>query len=177
MEYFKQEEFLKAKKQRAKALAIYLMVALVYFVIALGLFLYYRSLPYRSPDITKVKLILYPITVAFAIFSIIYLSIAFRRINRYYKFCYNLSTAKRETSTAVYLENDGKLFIKDGVDCKALVFLEWNKYKKDYFERKVFVFYEKDFPIITEKAEVEFVTQGNFLINYNVLEEENLWKQ
>ena len=58
---------------------------------------------------------------------------------------------------------------KDGVDMKSLIFIEWNKYKNDYFERKVLVFYEKPFPEFAEKATVRYVTQGNVLISYEIL--------
>ncbi len=174
IDYFKEEEFIKAKKQKRNSTAKYLAVLGVYVIISIGLFLYYRTLPYLSPKIQTVKAIHYPLSCAFSIFSFIYLSIAQRRINSYYKFCFHLLTARRETSTAVYLENEEKLFIKDGVDCKALIFLEWNKFKKDYYERRVFVFFEKEFPVIPEKAEVEFVTQGNFLISYKIIKSEEV---
>ena len=59
---------------------------------------------------------------------------------------------------------------KDGVDFKSLIFLEWNKYKKDYFERKVLVFNEKPFPEIPDGATVTFITQGNVLISYEITE-------
>lgn len=54
---------------------------------------------------------------------------------------------------------------------KSLVFLEWNKYKKGYYERKVLVFYEKEFPEIPEGSGVRFITQGNVLVSYEILDE------
>jgi hypothetical protein len=172
MQYFTDEIFLQTKKDRFKARLIYTIVALVYALCSWLIFYWYRTLVYKSPTIKTVKAIQYSITAVFAVFSFIYLSIKMRRANSLYKFCYNLKTAKREVSTAVYLETDETFFIKDGVDCKSLVFLEWNKYKKDYYERRVFVFYEKEFPDIPEKANVEFITQGNFLISYELKAEE-----
>ena len=63
------------------------------------------------------------------------------------------------------------LAIKDGVDCKELIFNEWNKFKEVYYERRVFVLYEMDFPDIPEKSMVKFITQGNVLISYQILNE------
>jgi len=77
----------------------------------------------------------------------------------------------KETSTASFFEYKDQVTVKDGVEFKSLVFIEWNKYKKDYYERNVLVFFEKPFPEIPEKAMVEFVTQGNVLIKYQILEE------
>ena len=77
----------------------------------------------------------------------------------------------RETSTGSFLEYDEGLQVKDGVDFKALVFLEWNKYKKDFFERKVLVFYQEEFPEFKEGQNARYVTQGNVLIEYKILEQ------
>ena len=60
---------------------------------------------------------------------------------------------------------------KDGVDCYSLVFLEYNKYKKDFFERKVLVLAEKPVPQFEKHTFVKFITQGNVLCSYEVLAE------
>ena len=75
----------------------------------------------------------------------------------------------KEKYTGNFLEYDETVQVKDGVDFKSLVFIEWNKYKNDFFERKVLVFNEKPFPEIPEKANVNYVTQGNVLIEYEIL--------
>ena len=67
------------------------------------------------------------------------------------------------------IEELRKVMDKDGVDFKSLVFIEWNKYKIDFFERKVLVFYEKPFPEIPVEANVSYITQGNVLISYEIL--------
>ena len=103
------------------------------------------------------------------IFSFIYLGIVYKRVRRYYKICVHLSTGLRETTVANFIEYDETIQDKDGVDFKSIVFLEWNKYKKDFFERKVLVFYEKPFPEIPEQSNVSFVTQGNVLVSYEIL--------
>jgi hypothetical protein len=81
----------------------------------------------------------------------------------------NLCTGIRETSTGSFFEYSESVQDKDGVDCKALIFLEWNKYKKDFFERKVLIPYEKEFPEFTENMNVKYVTQSNLLISYEIL--------
>ena len=108
-------------------------------------------------------------TAVFVAFSFIYLGIPFKRVRRYYKMCQHLSTGLRETSVGNFLEYDENIQDKEGVDFKSLVFIEWNKYKKDFFERKVLVFYEKPFPEIPEKANVSYITQGNVLVSYEIL--------
>ena len=83
----------------------------------------------------------------------------------------------KDVSTGSFLRYDESLQEKDGVDFKALVFLEWSKYKKEFFERKVLVFEEKEFPSLTEKTNVRYVTQGNVLINYTILDEQSQGEQ
>ena len=82
-----------------------------------------------------------------------------------------MMTGLTETSQGTFFEFDESLHDKDGVDVKALIFIEWNKYKEDYFERKVFVQKEKDFPPLEENQLVRYITQGNMLIKYEILEE------
>ena len=178
-EYFNESDLIRAKRQRIFLLLTFISVAVLFTAfICVMLFAVYMGLPYGSDKVIVVKIITYSVTLVFVGFCFIFLGVPYKRAKKFYVFLNNLKTGIKETSTATFLETDGELHEKDGVDCKTLIFIEWNKYKKDYFERKVFVFYEKDFPAIPEKAEVEFITQGNFLISYeikngDVLPEEN----
>lgn len=168
-EYFLESDFLAAKKQRKFVLTVYFIILAVYLVSSVCFFLWYRTLPYQSPTITTVKLIHYSVTAVMVIFSFIYLGIPYKRVNKYYKLTFNLKTGIRETSTGSFFEYDETLQDKDGVDFKSLVFIEWNKYKNDFFERKVLVFEEKPFPELEENQNVRYVTQGNVLISYEIL--------
>ena len=173
-EYYTDAELDSVTKQRKRVLAIYFTVLGVYLAVCVAFLIYYISLPYAGYNdtahtISLIKLAVYPVTAVFVIFSFIYLGIKFKRTNRYYKMCRHLSTGLRETSTGSFFEYDENIQDKDGVDFKSLVFIEWNKYKNDFFERKVLVFYEKPFPEIPEKSTVNYVTQGNVLISYEIL--------
>ncbi len=168
-EFFVNDEFTQAKKQKNITLMIYFIVLAVYLFISLGLWLWFRTLPYMAKEITTVKIIHYPLTFVFMIFSFIYLGICYKRVNKYYKLTKNLITGLKETSTGSFFEYDESLRTKDGVDFKSLVFLEWNKYKKDFYERHVLVLREKSFPQFEENQNVRYVTQGNVLISYEIL--------
>lgn len=169
IEYFTQEEFNSARRQRKKWLIWYFMVLGLYVASSVGLLVWYLFLPYHSPTITTVKLIHYPLTGVFVIFSFIYLGIPFKRVNRFYKMCVNLATGHREEWMGSFFEYDETLQDKEGVDFKSLVFIEWNKYKNEYFERKVLVFNEKEFPEIPENSMVKYITQSNVLISYEII--------
>ena len=168
-DYFVEQYYLDAKAQRKKVLSMYFIILAIYIVASVACSWWYRTLPYMSPTITTVKVIHYSLTGIMVIFSFIYLGIPYKRVNRYYKLNYNLMTGIRETSTGSFFEYDETLQDKDGVDFKSLVFIEWNKYKNDFFERKVLVFDEMPFPELEEKQNVKYITQGNVLISYEIL--------
>lgn len=174
VEYYTDAELVSAKKQKNKALTVYFVVAGVFLAATIAFFAYYLTLPYvgykdTARTVGRLKFAHYALTAIFVIFSFIYLGIKYKRVRRYYVQCYHMSTGIRETSTGSFLEYDENIQDKDGVDFKSLVFIEWNKYKNDFFERKVLVFYEKPFPEIPIEANVSYVTQGNVLISYEIL--------
>ena len=174
IEYYTDAELSSAKKQKTRVLTGYFIVFGVYLLISVAFYVYFLTLPYSGykdtgHTISLIKAGHYSLTAVFVIFSFIYLGIKYKRTRRYYKMCHNLSTGLREQSTGSFLEYDENIQDKDGVDFKSLIFIEWNKYKKDFFERKVLVFYEKPFPEIPEEANVTYVTQGNVLVSYEIL--------
>ena len=169
-EYFLDEYYFNAKKQRKTVLICYFMVMAIYLIVSLGIFFWYRPFVYQDPRIGTAKFIEYSLTALVVIFSFIYLGIPYKRVNRYYRLTNQMKTGIRETSTGSFFEYDETLQDKDGVDMKSLIFIEWNKYKNDFFERKVLVFDEMEFPQIPEGANVKYVTQGNVLISYEILD-------
>ena len=170
-QYFNESLFVEAKKQRKRVLIWFYVIIGIYALISAGLFLWYRTLPYKSLVITTIKFIHYSLSAFFVLFVFLYMCIPFKRVNRFYHLTHNMCVGIRETSTGSFLEYDEGLQVKDGVDFKALVFLEWNKYKKDFFERKVLVFYQEEFPEFKEGQNARYVTQGNVLIEYKILEQ------
>lgn len=173
--YYTDAELSAAKKQKKRTFAVYMIILSVYLLLSAAAIIYYTTLPYAgymdtSATISALKWAHYSVTALFVVFSFIYLKIKYKRVRRYYKMCFNLSTGLKETSTGSFLENDERIQDKDGVDFKSLIFLEWNKYKNDFFERKVLVFYEKPFPEIPDQANVTYVTQGNVLVSYEILD-------
>ena len=169
MQYFYEEQYSAVKKQRDKLLTIYFITLAVYVLLSVGCIIWYRLLPYQSPKITTVKLVHYPITVLFVIYSFVFLGLPFKRVNKFYKVHRNILKGLKEKGKATFLEYDEELQEKDVVDFKSLIFIQWNEYKNKYFERKILVFYEEEFPKLEKGDEVEFVTQSNVLISYEVV--------
>ena len=177
IQYYQEEDYYTAKKQRKNLLIIYFVVLFCYLLFSVGMFLWYRTLAYKSPTITTVKIIHHVINVAMAIFSAVYLGIPCRRAKRFYKMNRNIITGLKETSVGSFVRYEDEEQVKDGVDFKALIFLEWSKYKKEFFERKVLVFEEKEFPKFEEGMHVKYVTQSNVLVFYTILDDKNTGEQ
>ena len=166
MEYFTIAELNNVKKQRDKLLTAYLITLAVFVAFSVVMFVWYRLLPYGSSHTLTVRLIVYPVTALFIIFSFIFLGLPYKRASKYYILCKHMQTGIREKNEGEFVEYDETKTIKDGVDMKALVFKEKNAVRGRDFERKVLVFYEKPFPEFSVGEKVKFITQGNVLIEY-----------
>ena len=170
IKYFQDDDFEIAKKRRNKMLIGFFIILGVYLAFSAGMLVWYLLLPYKSGTIGTVKLIHYVVGAIMVGGMFVYLGLPFKRANKFYHMVKNMQNGIRESSTASFFEYDETLQEKDGVDFKALIFLEWNKYKKDFFERKVLVFYDRPFPQFNENDNVKFITQGNVLISYEILD-------
>ena len=169
MLYFSQEELNKVKNQRKKHLIIYYSSLVVFAIFTLGNILWYCTLPYKSPTILTVELIQYLVSALFVIYTFLYLGIVYRRVNKYFRVLVDLEKNKKELYSGSFIGYDESMHEHNGVDFKTLTFLEWNKYKKDFFERKVLIPCEKQFPEFTENTNVRYITQSNILISYEIL--------
>lgn len=169
MEYFTNEDYLQAKKQRRKTLVGYIVVLSIYLAISVCILIFYMNLPYGSSLNTWVRVAEYTLTFLTVVFTFVYMGIPYKRVNDYYKTCRNMKEGLKESSQGVLKERCDDVQRKNGVDMKAMTFSVYNQIKKVYFDRKVLVFYEKPFPEIDIDDTVQFVTQGNVLLSYEIL--------
>ena len=88
--YFTDEILQATAQQRKKSLSIYLVFLGIFVAVSVAMIIWYMRLPFRSPTIKTVKWIHYSLTVVFVIFSFIYLGIIYKRVNKFYKLCYNM---------------------------------------------------------------------------------------
>lgn len=169
VEFYNREQLHTVEKQKNKTLMGYFIILAVFILLSLGLCFWYLTLPYNSKLINVVRWLEYLVSAVFVVVSFVYLGIKYKRVKKYYKMLVNLETGRRETTVGSFFEYDDTIFVKDGVDVKSLIFLEWNKYKNDFFERKVLVLSEMDFPKFEENQNVKYITQGNVLVEYEIL--------
>lgn len=170
-DYFKREYYEEAKAQRKKMFIVLFIIIGIYLLISAGLFIWYTTLPYKSPTISTVKAIEYIISGIFVFIIVVFMGIKFKRVNKFYVKCTEILTGLTEQGFGSFIEYDNSLHTKDGVDFKSLIFLEYNKNKQNFFERAVLVFYEKPLPEFSEGQNVKYITQGNVLKSYEIVED------
>ena len=128
MQYFDEKELLKLKKHRKNLLWIFWITVGLYLLFTAGFLTWYILLPYASPTHGVIKAIEFVVTGLVIIFLFIFMGIPFKRTNINYKFCLHLQDGRREVSEGSFFEYDEDIQYQDGIDCKALIFIEWNKY-------------------------------------------------
>ena len=168
IQYYDEKEIEISNKQFNKNLFLFLSITFVFLVLIVALFIINYNLPYKASVKTLYQVIGILAILSYVVYSIIFISIKLLRVKRYYMHCINLKEGLRETTTAVFIRFEDELQVKDGVDFKHLIFLEWNKFKGEFYERKVLVYKEKPYPKIEIGSTVTFVTQGNVLIEYEI---------
>lgn len=171
MNYYNEELLEKTKIQKKKTLTKYFIVLSVYIVITAGLLIWYTTLTYKHPKIALIKFLLHTLNALMVFFSFVHLGIAYKRVKSFYKVLNNIKIGIREEYVGEFIGYDETSNTNAGVEYKTLLFKEWNKYKKDYYERKVLVFYELPFPEIEVGKTVKFITQSNVLVEYEYITE------
>ncbi|MBR2384339.1 MAG: hypothetical protein IKA99_01885 [Clostridia bacterium] len=174
MDYFTEQDCIRAKAQKQKFLFIYFIVLAVYIAISVVLLVFYLKLPYKSPKISTVKWIHYPITGLFVVFSFLFIGIPIRRAKNYYNIGATMLFGRKDTSQGAFFKYDNSPQFKDGISFTTLIFIEWNETKKEYFERKILLFEDKPIPEFKENEIVKYTTQSNILLSYESLEDDEV---
>jgi len=166
--YFDEREIEISHKQYKNNLLFFLIVTALFVALMITFFIINYNLPYKSSIKILYQIIGIIIIFAYVIFAVIFIAIKLVRVRNFYFHCLNVKEGLREKTTAVFLRYDDENQVKDGVDFKQLIFSEWNKFKGEFYERKVLVYLEKEYPVIEIGATVTFITQGNVLVEYKI---------
>ncbi|MBE5756698.1 MAG: hypothetical protein E7342_02745 [Clostridiales bacterium] len=168
--FFNQSEVEKARKQKTKVLIIYFITLAFVIAIFSVVFITYLTFAYEDPRTPALKLSFEVLLVVYVIFSYVYLTIKYKRVNKYYKYLVNQQTGLKEKTEGKFLCYNNTRQIKDGVDFKSFKMLTISIKTGKEVERQVLVDYEKDFPTFTEGQKIKVTTQGNVLFGYEIME-------
>lgn len=164
-------DFWNVRIQRKKLLWGFLGVTIAVFLALVGLVTYYIMLPYKDPNRTWVTAVTCVIVGLYLIFLFPYMGISFKRCNAYYKAMRYISVGLKETATLPF-EYVDDWTTHDGIDVNVAVFAVKNIKRDEVMHRQIFIDGEKDFPPFEEGKTYKLVSQGNLLIEYEQIEEE-----
>lgn len=155
--------------QRRKILAVFWGVTAAFVVLFLSFTVAYTQLPYADPSgpwyiaATCVSAALY------LIFVFPFMGIKFKRCNAYCKMLKFISAGLKEHAVMPF-EDIEDWVTHDGVDCNVAVFAVKNIKKDELMRRQIFVDGEKEFPPFTVGGSAHIVSQGNLLIEYELID-------
>lgn len=163
-------DFLSARAQLKKYRIVFYSIIGIYVAASLAVFFIYLSKPYKHKDIAIIKFIEYAITAIFIIVVYIFYSLKLKRVKVYCKILDYINIGLKEQNYGEFIRFNSSIEVKDGAEFKTIIMSEWNHKLQDYYDRKVLVDREKDFPNFKEGDKVEYLTQGNILIEYQIKE-------
>lgn len=166
-----------AHRQRSHILTGFYVVTSVCLAALVALYTWYIMLPYkdlsgqRPPVSIWIIVIASVIMAAYLFFVFPYMGICFKRCNAYYRTLRFISIGLKEYTVAPFAGIEDWT-TRDGVDVNVATFFIRNVKREEEMLRQIYVDGEKDFPPFEEGERVRLVTQGNLLIEYEILPKE-----
>ena len=163
-------DFTSAYKQKQKIFSVVLATTVAYIALCLAMLLYHTSLPYASSRDDVPQAVVYVASVVYVIFIFPYTAIKYSRIRRYFKILTYINDGLKMEETNYFYTFREKSLQKDNVDVIGCVFVTWNKKRQEWMEREVYLDVEKPLPAFESGDYVRYITQSNFIIQYEILE-------
>ncbi len=163
-------DFIQVYQQRKNILNGFFGVLIAYLAVCIGCLCYYISLPYAHPNLAIPKWIVYILTVVFSCFVFPFMGIKFYRVNKYYKMLANISKGIKAEEKNYFVKFEESMIQKDNIDFVNAVFMTWNRKKQEWMKRVVYLDQEKPLPEFNRGDLVRYITQSNFIIEYEVLQ-------
>lgn len=167
-------DYLSAYQQKRRIFYVFALITLVYLGFALGCVFYHMTLPYADAGQALPRVLVYVVSGIYMAFIFPFMAIKYSRSRRYYKMLGYVSEGlKLEELNYFYCFRE-KTLQKDNIDVVGCVFETWSRKKQEWLERETYFDPEKPLPKIESGDLVEYVTQSNFIIQYNIVEKQAL---
>ena len=167
-------DYLSAYQQKCRIFRAFLLITLVYVSISLGLLIYHTTLPYADARQTLPRVLVYVLSAIYVVFIFPFLAIKYGRCRRYYKMLSHVSESLKMEEVNYFYFFREQMQQKDHIDVTGCVFETWSKKKQEWLEREAYFDFEKPLPAIESGDLVEYITQANFIIQYNIIEKHAL---
>lgn len=166
---YQDADYLSALKQKRKIFTVFMAVTLFYAAFCIGWWIYFMSLPYASPKEILPRLLVYVISALYVIFVFPFMGIKYSRVSRYCKMLYFVGEGMKTEEKYYFYQFRERTLQKDNIDVISAVFAYWDPKKQEWREREVYCDAEKPLPAIESGDYVRYVTQSNFIVEYEVL--------
>ena len=163
-------DYLSVYKQKKRVLAVFWAVTLCYAALCLGCLIYHISLPYAASNAKYPKALVWIASILYAVFLFPFMGIKFSRVRRYFRMLTYVSEGLKNEEKNYFYCFAEKSLQKDNIDVVGCVFETWNKKKQEWMEREAYTDPEKPMPALDSGDYVRYITQSNFIIQYEVLQ-------
>lgn len=168
---YSDDDLWNAVRQKRRLLAVFFAVLSVWLLAVVGCAVWYAMLPYKDSMQKWVIVIVCAVTAVFFMFAFPYMGISYKRSKAYVKMLKFFSEGLKESCVAPFEGVDDWL-THDGVDVNVADFSVPNVKRDGMMTRQIYIDGEKDFPPFREGAKAKLVVQGNILLEYEILENE-----
>lgn len=155
--------------QKNRIFRVFIGVTIFYLVFCIAWLVYFIGLPYEHPMQNWARGSVFVATGLYVIFLFPFMGIKYSRARRYYKLVYFLSEGLKNSEENIFVGFAKQDLQKDNVDVVSCIFKTWNKKKCEWMEREVYWDVEKEFPDLEAGDIVRYVSQSNFMIQYEVV--------
>ena len=167
-------DYVAIYKQRRKVLLYFYIITAIYFVFCCSCVIFHCTLPYADPLDAVPRALVYMVSAGYVAFAFPYLTIKYRRVNRYYSLFKHFGEALKMEETYYFYGFLEELSQKNHVDAYSCIFATWNKRTHEWLEREIYTDKEKPLPPFERGDLVHYITQSNFLLEYEILEKQAL---
>ena len=171
IQLYTDDDLWDAVKQKRRLLTIFFVVLSVWLLAIVGCSVWYAMLPYKDSMQPWVVVISCVITALFLMFAFPFMGISYKRSKAYVKMLKFFSEGLKECCVAPF-EGVDDWITHDGVDVNVADFSVPNIKRDGMMTRQILIDGEKDFPPFREGVRARMIVQGNLLLSYEIVDEE-----
>ena len=171
---YNDEDLLSVYKQKQKIFWIFVAITAFYLAFCIAWLIYHISLPYGDAKDVLPQAMVYIASVLYVLFIMPYMAIKYSRVRRYYKMLTYVGEGLKTEETNYFYRFREKSLQKDNIDVIGCVFETWSRKKSEWLEREAYFDPEKKLPDFESGDYVRYVSQSNFIIQYEILQRKAL---
>ncbi len=174
---YEEKDYENAYKLKKKLFTVYMVILGVTLAACAVFFTLFMLLPFAYNAEIRFQKNLYlfidcALSAAFIIFSVVYLSIPYKRAKYYFKMLDDTKTGDKQLNESTFLQNESYISEVRYVDYRIMAVLEWSPKKQEYLRRNVLVDKEKEMPNLKSGDIIVYTTHANVLLSYGLKSEE-----